>query len=382
MGITKEQLMRTLELSKTYEDGELSAVETRLNALIQALYEVVNNNREDPIHEIHENVGLQDTPVGHIMSYMGKTAPKNYLVCDGGVYNITDYPALSSHILKEFGVVNYFGGDGETTFAVPDLRNEFLRGYHGEKDEQLSGEIGTHQDATVIPWFGVDLNNKFFSYAGAGTHRETYNHDSYIPGKPECHTTANVNAGGANATTRQEAYVTLRPTNVAVLYCIKYQPTYYLRAGSDRDYYSKEEHCIGTWINGKPLYRIVLTGILKAGMATTTQVPSGGIFGDYPTDIDEMIFTHGFSMDPNTNIPQHPVPHVHPSSIESFGYHVNFTSGAMVIGLRPGSNFAKAGHRVHLIFVYTKKVYYTFLGITILIPIRHLYSVRRKPNGN
>ena len=23
---------------------------------------------------------------------------------------------------------NYFGGDGETTFSVPDLRGEFLRG--------------------------------------------------------------------------------------------------------------------------------------------------------------------------------------------------------------------------------------------------------------
>lgn len=381
MGITKEQLIQTLELSKTYEDGELTAVETRLNALIQALYEVVNNNREDPIHEIHENVGLQDTPVGHIMAYMGKTAPKNYLVCDGSVYNITDYPALSSHILNEFGAVNYFGGDGETTFAVPDLRNEFLRGYHGEKEEQqLSGEIGVHQEPTSIPSLYVDRKVVGICFSTKGENTQAANPDSIVPGNYIDTSTGPGSSGRWTGPT--EETFTVRPTNMAVLYCIKYQPTYYLRAGSDRDYYSKEEHCIGTWINGKPLYRIVLTGILKAGMSTTTQVPSGGIFGDYPTDIDEMIFTHGFSMDPNTNIPQHPIPHVHPSSIESFGYHVNFTSGAMVIGLRPGSNFAKAGHRVHLIFVYTKKVYYTFLGIAILIPIRHLYSIRRKPNGN
>ena len=382
MGITKEQLIQTLELSKTYEDGELTAVETRLNALIQALYEVVNNNREDPIHEIHENVGLQDTPVGHIMAYMGKTAPKNYLVCDGSVYNITDYPALSSHILNEFGAVNYFGGDGETTFAVPDLRNEFLRGYHTGKDEQLSSDIGIHQDSSVLPYYAIDMNNKFFTYAGPATQREPSNMDSYIAGKSELHTTTTTNAGGANPTTRTEVFMTVRPTNVAVLYCIKYHPTYYLRAGSDRDYFSKEEQCIGTWINGKLLYRVVLTGTLPKGIATTTTVPSGSYFGEYPTDIDEIVDMYGFSGNPSTGRPAHPIPHIHPAPAELFGFHVNFNSGSMYIEVRQGSNWTINAHKIHLVIVYTKKTYYVFLCIAILIPIRHFCSTRRKPNGN
>ena len=52
---------------------------------------------------------------------MGNNIPKHYLLCDGTVYNITDYSELAKHIKDEFGVYNYFGGDGITTFAVPKL---------------------------------------------------------------------------------------------------------------------------------------------------------------------------------------------------------------------------------------------------------------------
>lgn len=64
------------------------------------------------------------TPVGDIMAYMGTTPPENYLTCDGAVYNIADYPYLSQHFADNFASANFFGGDGETTFAVPDLRGE------------------------------------------------------------------------------------------------------------------------------------------------------------------------------------------------------------------------------------------------------------------
>ena len=62
-------------------------------------------------------------PVGTIISFMGTIAPEGFLTCDGAVLNITDYPKLASHFETQFGSKNHFGGDGETTFAVPDLRN-------------------------------------------------------------------------------------------------------------------------------------------------------------------------------------------------------------------------------------------------------------------
>ena len=75
----------------------------------------------DPLEYANSESGIEDTPVGHIITYMGNNAPKHYLICDGGEYNIIDYPYLVQHFTDEFGSVNYFGGDGTTTFAVPDL---------------------------------------------------------------------------------------------------------------------------------------------------------------------------------------------------------------------------------------------------------------------
>ncbi|WP_312369049.1 discoidin domain-containing protein [Lachnoclostridium sp.] len=60
----------------------------------------------------------QESPVGSIINYTGLTAPEHYLLCDGSVYNISDYPQLAEHIKTQFGSYNYFGGDGITTFKL------------------------------------------------------------------------------------------------------------------------------------------------------------------------------------------------------------------------------------------------------------------------
>jgi hypothetical protein len=73
-------------------------------------------------------------PVGNIISFMGTKAPNGYLVCDGTELEISKYAKLAAHFEEQFGTKNHFGGNGTTTFAVPDLRNEFLRGYHNGKD--------------------------------------------------------------------------------------------------------------------------------------------------------------------------------------------------------------------------------------------------------
>lgn len=69
-------------------------------------------------------------PAGTVISYIaGTTPPTGYLACDGKTYNISDYPTLAEAIKSGFSNYNYYGGDGETTFAVPNLQGEFLRGY-------------------------------------------------------------------------------------------------------------------------------------------------------------------------------------------------------------------------------------------------------------
>jgi microcystin-dependent protein len=75
----------------------------------------------DPVEHINKTQGIEDAPVGHIISHMGNNAPAHYLICDGTEYTIEDYPDLAQHFIDEFGSVNCFGGDGVTTFAVPNI---------------------------------------------------------------------------------------------------------------------------------------------------------------------------------------------------------------------------------------------------------------------
>lgn len=73
----------------------------------------------DLVDHVNSKSGIEDTPVGSIVHHVGLTPPTHYLACDGSIYNIADYPYLAEHIKKDFGKYNAFGGDGETTFAVP-----------------------------------------------------------------------------------------------------------------------------------------------------------------------------------------------------------------------------------------------------------------------
>ena len=54
--------------------------------------------------------------VGEIRIFAGNFAPETWMLCNGQLLNISQYSTL-------FGVIGTtYGGDGQTTFALPDLR--------------------------------------------------------------------------------------------------------------------------------------------------------------------------------------------------------------------------------------------------------------------
>ena len=200
------------------------------------------------------------TSIGTIIPYMGKTAPADYLACDGAEYNISDYPDLSSFITTQFGSVNFFGGDGAKTFAVPNLNGEFLRGTgtNSHANQGSGAEVGVHQDATEMPVYGVWNNNKI--YVSKNGYRGTIlKVDSDII--PSSLTRVAVSGTHQTSESLEEDYIangfdtafTSRPTNTSVLYCIKALPA----AIRQLDTYSTDETIVGRWINGKPIYRKV-----------------------------------------------------------------------------------------------------------------------------
>jgi hypothetical protein len=66
----------------------------------------------------------QVTPVGSIQPHAGATAPDGFLVCDGSIVTIADYPNLYAAIGTNWG----YGNNDGLTFHLPDLRGRTLRG--------------------------------------------------------------------------------------------------------------------------------------------------------------------------------------------------------------------------------------------------------------
>lgn len=68
---------------------------------------------------------MEDGYYGEIRIFAGTFAPKNWVFCNGQLLSIAQNQVLFS-ILGTF-----YGGDGRTTFGIPDLRGRLPIGYQG-----------------------------------------------------------------------------------------------------------------------------------------------------------------------------------------------------------------------------------------------------------
>lgn len=172
-------------------------------------------------------------PIGEIVLHSGTTAPSaKYLVCDGTAVNIADYPALAQFFADNYGSANYFGGDGTTTFAVPDWRGEFFRaaGTNSRTGQGDGAAVGVHQDSTEIPALSINVNNKtLYTNANGGNYSTQSQHfitqqsvDAWVSDGSTGGFTASVTeyVSGGNGIAAFRA----RPTNTSLLACIKALP--------------------------------------------------------------------------------------------------------------------------------------------------------------
>ena len=165
-------------------------------------------------------------PTGSIIQMMGKTAPDGYLACDGTVYNIADYAALAAYFAAQFDASNYFGGDGTTTFAVPDLRGEFLRGAgtNGHANQGGGAAVGTHQDATIIPEIIYNFSVAFGVRTNPASEINGWTVPRDADSRPDGPSVTGRQlswSGSSFSDTIDSPTYTSRPTNTSVLYCIK-----------------------------------------------------------------------------------------------------------------------------------------------------------------
>ncbi|MBP3766545.1 MAG: tail fiber protein [Bacilli bacterium] len=162
-----------------------------------------------------KNKPSDSTPIGTIISYSTTNVPDGYLECNGQAVSRTEYAALFEKIGTTYG-----GGDGSTTFNVPNLRGEFLRGAGtNSRTSQGSGSaVGTHQDATIHQWVYPTNGNMVAGFDGQ-VWLSPGNSDHTVTSQAKY----NTNSGGSISTNATvTAKYTSRPTNTSVLFCIKY----------------------------------------------------------------------------------------------------------------------------------------------------------------
>lgn len=152
------------------------------------------------------------SPVSGQVSYFAmNTAPSGWLIADGSAISRTTYSILFSAIGTIFG-----SGDGSTTFNIPDLRGEFIRGWDDSRGVDPGRSFGStqtdemqgHRHSPLSPSIGIaSFQSGTAQYAGG----------SFGINEP---TTGDPVTDGTNGTPRTGTET--RPVNVALLACIKY----------------------------------------------------------------------------------------------------------------------------------------------------------------
>lgn len=167
----------------------------------------------------------ETTPTGTVISVLGTKAPNGYLILEGQMLKILEYPALAQFFKEQLGKSNYYGGDGVATFMLPNFRGEFIRGYGNQGFGESAG-IGIHQDATKMPrlWIFSSSSQQQSLVLEApdnASRNDISNADIFIKTPQRSYT--DVGYSNFLAGPNESAYAfTSRPTNRAVLFCIKY----------------------------------------------------------------------------------------------------------------------------------------------------------------
>lgn len=145
---------------------------------------------------------LKSELVGEVAFFARSTPPSGWLKANGAAVSRTTYAALFDAIGTTFGV-----GDGRTTFNLPDLRGEFIRGLDDGRNIDGGRGLGTAQGDAIkthtitVPNSGFEgrvQGSWFYAESGNGNNNQRENTITY---------------NGENET---------RPRNVALLACIKY----------------------------------------------------------------------------------------------------------------------------------------------------------------
>jgi microcystin-dependent protein len=187
-----------------------------------------NNNRAIPTEQAVKEY-VDNLLVGSITAFAVEEAPSGWLECDGQAVSRTTYARLYGKIGTGFGA-----GNGATTFNLPDLQNEFIRGWdhvrsfgskqgsafqdhrHGFSGTSTSSTSGSHSHLTRCGGSyrfkkGAFGKTTVMDYSDSGRSGSESHSHTFTP----YGTVTYANSGNRDSNET-------RPRNMALMYCIKY----------------------------------------------------------------------------------------------------------------------------------------------------------------
>lgn len=93
----------------------------------------------------------QSAPVGTVVMFAGATAPDGWMKCDGSAL-----PRASYHTLYGIIGTGYGGGDGITTFNLPNMTGKFPQG-NGTVGATGGSATHAHSSATGLAGAGTPV---------------------------------------------------------------------------------------------------------------------------------------------------------------------------------------------------------------------------------
>lgn len=246
-----------------------------INAQAPALNDENLNKMQDNIERaINAQVSGDTLPIGTVLPYTNETAPENWLVCDGSELDRTEYNHLFAIIGTTFG-----GGDGSTTFNLPNLKGRTIVGLDasdtdfntigktlGEKTHTLTvAEMPKHNHTSPIDSFvNTDsqtnvVNGGHISNDSQGTNFATSyagsskSHNNIQPSIVATYIIKAKQSAGVVATVVNS----LESTSATDALSAK-QGKVLNEKIEKHNTYSTDEQAVGTWIDGKTIYRKVI----------------------------------------------------------------------------------------------------------------------------
>lgn len=140
------------------------------------------------------------TPAGAVMAFAMNTAPTGWLKCNGAAVSRTTYADLFTAISTTYGV-----GDGSTTFNLPDLRGEFIRGWADDRAVDTGRVFGSAQSDANLAHTHTASSDSTGSHTHTGTTASDGSHThsgSTSSDGAHSHTVSSTNGDPAGVATR------------------------------------------------------------------------------------------------------------------------------------------------------------------------------------